>query len=505
VIATRLTEGTKGGQTTVLNLANSDSPYFNHKVQPAWGSSWNSLIEIQTMQFKQKVEVYGYGKVVGKFIQERMINNRWGWQMTSDMRWLINTSNPLPLGEVLEYIEFRILAGLLKMVSTYEPQNAQEFSINVWGVHVADPMKLNGSAAQLNGFNADNPAVVEKTRVKVYDAKLYTWFDGADGFEILAQNSVVMNSFVQSPDDSFKIAANGQQLIDNLVYQGNVGGALNMGVYGTAPVNIKGGTVSGLFVHRVAQPKDQYDERGGLIVIRQTRKGCNVQDVTVDRIFVPSLGGWATGKGLKGPNVIYRLWAFGIQPVGIFPGSGITDYTLVSDITVKNSDIYTNPLAISMIYGNSGTAFDGNTYTKLYGKNQAGKIWNLSFYDTRATTAKEVNNSMVRIWNSDTTYYGVWPNGLQNAKNLDGSACDPVGWMGDVNKPDGPPQALTVPTADWPKNKAIIPGTNKETVKYGNYFVVGVSSSNTFNVPYFCTKKLRVLGEADEAQTALIV
>jgi hypothetical protein len=505
-IATRLTEGGKGGQTTVLNLANTDAAYLNHYVNPAWGSEWGSLISNQVMELKQKVEVYGYGKIVGKWLQNRMINNQWGWNMEWNMQELLNTNQPKKLGEVLEYIEFKVLAGLLYVVSTHpaDPKNDKDFSISVWGVHIADTMKLNYSSVELNGIvNGWKPEIMKSTKVKIYDAKLYSWFDGADGFEVAAQNSVIMNCFIQSADDSFKVAASGQKIIDNLVYQGNAGGALNMGVYGSVKLNISGATVSGLFVHRVAQPIDQYDERGALLVIRQTQKGASVQDVTVDRVFVPSLGGYQpNSSGLKGPNVIYRAWAFGIQPIGWFPGSGITDYTLVSDITILNSDIYTNPREESMIYG-GGTKFDPTTYTNLYGKNAAGKIWNLSFYDVKATTAKEVNETMLRIWNSDTKYYGVWPNGLQKATQY-GKPCDPVGWIGTAGKPDEM-EDLTAPNADWPNPKDLIPGVkpDREVIDYGNYGIVGPAPGNLFNVPYRCTKRVRALGETDEVQIAV--
>jgi hypothetical protein len=487
-IQQQLTNGVNG-QTTAQNLMNTaeGKQYLWTKVSPKNGYNWQWMIDngIKNVELKNKVEVFGYGKLVGKWLRDGMINNQWGWNIEASQKSLLSHSNPIPLGELLEYIEFKILSNILSINSSYQGGD-KDYSIDVWGIGIADTAKANQSGVQLNGYNRGN----SPNKVKMYDVKFFgAWIDATDAPASLAENSYFSNNFFHSADDNIKVGATGVQFIKTVVFQGNSGGVVNMGMYGTITENIQWAKVSDVYVHRITQKQDQFDGRGGMLVIRAGEGSPNIQNITVSGVYVPALGGNKTGKGLKGPNVIYRAWAFGLLPFSIWGASRVNKYTLISGITLLDSHIYTNPLAESLIYAGSRVKFDAAAYTKFFGNAKCGKISNLSFYDVKATTAEKVEETMFRIYYSDTEYYGVWPNGLQNAKE-NGHVCNPSGWLAKDGQAK-PTDPLTAPNADWPQNKIMIPGTppgqDNELADYGTYPAVGGDfSNNAINTPYWC-------------------
>merc|ERR1712072_778864 len=105
-----------------------------------------------------------------------------------------------------------------------------------------------------------------------------------------------LKQFLPYVDDSIKIGATGAQYHQTVVFQGNAGAVVNMGMYGATWKNIQWATVSDVFVHRITQKNDQFDGAGGMLVIRAGEGSPNIQNITVSRVYVPALGGDRTGK-----------------------------------------------------------------------------------------------------------------------------------------------------------------------------------------------------------------
>merc|ERR1719181_1526318 len=137
-----------------------------------------------------------------------------------------------------------------------------------------------------------------------------------------------MNSFLHIADDNIKMCSDNFQALGNTVWQGNSGGIVHIGAYGTIPYEIKTANVQGLYVHRITQGGEQWDGRGGMIVMRAGYLCPSISGVYIQDVYLPSLGGDqqcdASGsncKGLKGPNTIYRAFALGFEPTGGWTGS----------------------------------------------------------------------------------------------------------------------------------------------------------------------------------------
>ena len=112
--------------------------------------------------------------------------------------------------------------------------------------------------------------------------------------------------------------------------------------------------ITGVYVHRLTQVDVGYDGYGGLITTRNRYQGNNITNVTISRLAVPNLGGLQSLQGTRGPNAVYRLFAFGFFCGG--PGTGQPDYcgarraTRYSHVSLRSSDLWIAPLASSLFY-----------------------------------------------------------------------------------------------------------------------------------------------------------
>jgi hypothetical protein len=493
-IQTRLTDPDHEflGQTTFANLQQNDSDniYLNAYVSPPTGD-WNDVMGgLASDAVSNLIHLHGYGKIVGWVVRNRAMNT---WDDADINAGVL--SNPCTLAEVLDLIEYQILSELIGLAST-APGSDDTASIDVWGIGVADMPKRNSSSMQINGYNVDYDAdYFQQSNVKIFDLKAVGgWIDASDGPEILVPNSRMDQVFIHTQDDSIKIAADNYQAYGITVWQGNAGGVVNVGNYGVFADEITYANIDGVYVHRITQANDQsWDGRGGMITSRMGAWAPDVHNVWLKNFFVPSLGGDlqydASGgsQGLKGPNVIYRAFAIGLLPTAEAYHGWTNDYTSLYNWNIIESEIFVNPLAVSLIYA-GGDYFNADVYKQRFGNKPCGYIGDINFYDPSASTVDEVNFSAFKIYPEGdfSWYYAIWPNGDENADfdtcngGLEGWAiADDGSWIG---LPSG------VYTMDWPDWK---PTTEdgREVADWGAYPAVGGDDGNLINVPFLCPQR----------------
>ena len=127
----------------------------------------------------------------------------------------------------------------------------------------------------------------------------------------MGTGSLLMYMNILTADDSIKMAVTGITFQQITLFQGNAGGAVNIGSYRDGLTT--GMSVDGLYAHRVLQKGAAFDGKGGLIVTRNGCTGSKIKDSWITNLFVPSLGGvFENGDGGRlGPNVMYRLFSHG--------------------------------------------------------------------------------------------------------------------------------------------------------------------------------------------------
>lgn len=140
-----------------------------------------------------------------------------------------------------------------------------------------------------------------------------SWLTASDGPEVMGTGSLLMYMNILTADDSIKMAVTGITFQQITLFQGNAGGAVNIGSYRDGLTT--GMSVDGLYAHRVLQKGAAFDGKGGLIVTRNGCTGSKIKDSWITNLFVPSLGGvFENGDGgRQGPNVMfmYRLFSHG--------------------------------------------------------------------------------------------------------------------------------------------------------------------------------------------------
>jgi len=180
--------------------------------------------------------------------------------------------------------------------------------------------QLNSAYIQME--NQDN-----NFAAKVFDYKQCgSWLSASDGPEVMGRGSLLQYLNILTADDSIKMAVTDLQFEHVTIFQGNAGGAANIGSYGkTREMGTGDETtnmwVDGLYAHRVLQKDEGFDGLGGLIVSRNGCFGSKITSSGIVNVHVPSLGGCfddgqggcssdGTG-GRLGPNVVYRLFSLG--------------------------------------------------------------------------------------------------------------------------------------------------------------------------------------------------
>jgi len=116
-----------------------------------------------------------------------------------------------------------------------------------------------------------------------------SWLTASDGPEVMGTGSLLMYMNILTADDSIKMAVTGITFQQITLFQGNAGGAVNIGSYRDGLTT--GMSVDGLYAHRVLQKGAAFDGKGGLIVTRNGCTGSKIKDSWITNLFVPSLGG----------------------------------------------------------------------------------------------------------------------------------------------------------------------------------------------------------------------
>jgi len=251
-----------------------------------------------------RIAVHGYGRL-SQYALAREYGENPHWDMGT-------------LGGVLLSSEFAILSGAVELSSRcLSTSGANDPCIDVYDIQNGYSARRGLGPVQLNSAykpmkNADN-----NYAVRVFDYKQCgSWLTASDGPEVMGQGSLLMYMTILTADDSIKMAVSGIAFQHITLFQGNAGGAANIGSYGKtreAPGETTGMSVDGLYAHRVLQKDASFDGLGGLIVTRNGCYGSKVTNSWIKNVYVPSLGGvFQNGNGGRlGPNVMYRLFSLG--------------------------------------------------------------------------------------------------------------------------------------------------------------------------------------------------
>ena len=249
-----------------------------------------------------------------------------------------------------------------------------EFPIDVSGITISNSPQRNDAAVKLNFApsceGGTNPYIGYRSGnapVKIFDVKRVVWQEASDAFEV-GQGSYVGHSWILSADDSIKISAPNQKYENMTVLQGNDGGVVNIGSYGSN-IGTAGSSVDGVYVPRIIQggpkgdwipdPSQGVAGAGGVIqtlTCPQYNKNSafgvmedqNVTDVTINNFTIAGLGGRDIQNGV-GVNSYNRPFALGIQDMSFCSGNWSPSVTF-GNFQFTNMDFYGNPRLKSLMY-----------------------------------------------------------------------------------------------------------------------------------------------------------
>jgi hypothetical protein len=312
-----------------------------------------------------KLYIRGYGLVNGFNLANK---DSWG----TDPPYGDNiVSETATLEQVLQYIEFQILSGLIEVSSSYS--NGDSASVELRGVGTAYAPKRYKGAIEVNSYYMLMNSYDNNHGAVLFDVKTPgTWLDGSDGPEVMGgvnnyEKSYLGNCWLHIADDSLKMSASFWRAEEITLFQGNVGGIANIGAYGKArnfglpydQSKVLHMSASNLYVHRITQGGEQtFDNKGGMVVTRNGCYGNEIRDVVISGIYVPSLGGIVKpggDAGLMGPNTIFRWFSLGFDCVGDFAATSPQNSNMFG-ISIISSNIYVEPLESSLFYNYPDTS-----------------------------------------------------------------------------------------------------------------------------------------------------
>jgi hypothetical protein len=226
--------------------------------------------------------------------------------------------------------------------------------------------------------------------VKTFDFKMVgNWPGQADGLEVHGKESLLQYTYLHIADDSMKVAADNVAYEYTTVLQGDVGtgGLIHLGSYGTGR-GIASGEVSGVYVHRITQKPNTYQNKSGyfgaaLVAALTCPYGNNVKGVKITDLRVNNL------DPAGNINSVNRLFNIGLGTSEGGPcGDSDSTPTQVGDLRFEDFQIYVNPLSYSTIFNRVNT------------NPTVSKVSNINFFDS--TLAGEPNSSVpgkVAIYN----------------------------------------------------------------------------------------------------------
>mmetsp|Transcript_71127 Transcript_71127/g.179608 ORF Transcript_71127/g.179608 Transcript_71127/m.179608 type:complete len:882 (-) Transcript_71127:61-2706(-) len=215
-------------------------------------------------------------------------------------------------------IQWRMLSSLLVLSSAYAGIDCNwhlagdhnSYAIDVSGIQVAWGAHRGAGATQLNShFTAGiaspgAPAFLDSNNLcsKIFDVKVVgNWVDASDGPENLGQYSLTSHSYLHINDDSIKQGVADLFAYFNTVLQGNVGSAVNVGLFGKNR-GVDQSLVYKVFVHRITHNSFDpqvggYDGNNGLVATRgcptytwtDQKLNAGLRDATVASVFLPEL------------------------------------------------------------------------------------------------------------------------------------------------------------------------------------------------------------------------
>ena len=193
------------------------------------------------------------------------------------------------------HTRWRIQSGLVELSSA---ATASQFAVDVSGIAVAWGPKRGDGAIRLQfpRVPLDGGRAVADSNVaaKLYDVKTPgTWVGASDGPRITADNSWFGFCYLQHADDNLKIDSSLGTYKGLTLLQGNIGSAIELGTYGIGirDNRVHHAAATGIYIHRIAQANGQDDSIGSLLGSRTCPWGISLRNISVDGVYVPSLGG----------------------------------------------------------------------------------------------------------------------------------------------------------------------------------------------------------------------
>jgi hypothetical protein len=349
------------------------------------------------------ITVRGYGRVNGQMMMRNMMfKGKPVWEDPGN--GILNGYGAVVDGfatvaDAEPHTRWRIQSGLVELSTA---ATSSRFAVDVSGISVAWGPKRGDGAVRLQfprvPLDGGKSVATSNVAAKLYDVKTPgTWVGASDGPRVTADTSWVGFCYLHHADDNLKIDSSLAVYKSITLIQGNIGSAIELGTYGIGLRDnaVHHTTVTGIYVHRIAQTDGQDDSIGSLLGSRTCPWGISLRNISVVDVYVPSVGGHnkvnalinlgalgpPTQKFVKYSNL--DRWFFCSNPWWLDKETIISSGEAVSmeGITLTGWKVELVPAAKSLLYNfnvNATTTFSGFAFEDEQGRHSVPFLSNLS-------------------------------------------------------------------------------------------------------------------------------